>query len=255
MHLLKVIFTRHAYASYHEFFYIFAELHQAVAPVNFDLDALVTRHERSDPRQALLPAAAHPDEHCISPRLPQHAPDPCDVNHRVREENQVHLIREGHIVLVQAVVQDLGSPGVPCGDPRILLSGEFGAACGECGQECRVKDCTDPDQGGMNASISFCRCSLDWIVVHNAEDCVQRGVRHTNFCRKVREVQAGREKEEMTNFRASRGQNNRSEQRWCIYIFSAVFNCILLAIFAEQRVSCWRTTFNLSSYNVQCVDL
>ena len=114
---------------HHELLDVLAEFRQPVTPVDLDLDALVARHEGSDPRQALLPAAAHPDEHRVASGLPQHPADPRDVDHRVREEHEVHLVRERDVVLVEAVVQylpyvmvrDGGGGGSYAENPRLVI--------------------------------------------------------------------------------------------------------------------------------------
>ena len=92
---------------HHELFDVFAELRQSVTSVDLDLNALIACHVRSHPSQALLPAPAHADEHGVPTRLPQNAADPRDVDHRIRKEDEVHVVRESHVVLVQAVVQYL----------------------------------------------------------------------------------------------------------------------------------------------------
>ena len=80
------------------------ELLRPVPAAQLDGEALEPGDERREPRQALLPGAAHAHQHRVPARLPQDARDARRVLGGVHEKHQVHRVRGVGVVLLEVLL-------------------------------------------------------------------------------------------------------------------------------------------------------
>ena len=83
---------------------IVAELVHAVSARELNAETLETRHERGEARQALLPGTPHTHQHRVTAGLAEDASDPRGVLRRVLEEDEVHGVGGGEIILLEIIL-------------------------------------------------------------------------------------------------------------------------------------------------------
>mmetsp|Transcript_6913 Transcript_6913/g.16623 ORF Transcript_6913/g.16623 Transcript_6913/m.16623 type:complete len:1317 (-) Transcript_6913:1319-5269(-) len=133
---------------------VLLEVLHTVRARHLDLLDLVAADERREAAEALLAGAADADEHGVTARLAQHARAARDVLDRVLEEDEVHAVGKGDVVLLEVVVEDarqLGHVG------RLLIVLNVGTRLQEVDEDDRLgaEDGVGLERGGEGPALDL----------------------------------------------------------------------------------------------------